>query len=124
MIKWIVHSLGRFSDGIFLCLKEGLTSGKMLDYVYRNIPSGKTVLGRWIDRAFLNHPGWVAVRFRRHHLELLLSEALQEKPGPLRLIDIASGPADYILSVLEKAGRSDIETVCQDLEVRWLEEGR
>ena len=124
LTKWFVRQVGKLSDGMSLCFKEGLTSGKMLDYVYRNTPSGKTFLGKQLDKAFLNHPGWVAIRFRRLNLESLLTEALQEKTGVVRLIDIASGPADYILSVLEKSGNGRIEAICQDLDARWLEEGR
>jgi ubiquinone/menaquinone biosynthesis C-methylase UbiE len=95
----------------------------MLDYIYRNEPSGKLGLGKWLDRRFISHPGWAAIRTRRHNLEKLLSEAIQERKGPLRLIDIASGPASYILSALEKA-RPGVEAICQDIEPRWIEEGR
>jgi len=124
LAKFFFSSIGRLSDGMSLCFKEGLTSGKMLDYVYRNRPSGKSFLGRWIDKKFLAHPGWEAVRIRRKSLEKLLLEAIEERNHPLRIIDIASGPAAYILSALKQSGRSDVEAICQDIDPRWLDEGR
>jgi hypothetical protein len=124
LTKLFFRSFGRLSDGISLCLKEGLTSGKMLDYIYRKQPSGTGSIGKWIDKLFLEHRGWEAVRIRRKHLEELLIEGIDERKGALKVIDIASGPASYILSVLEQTNRSDLQVVCQDIEPRWLEEGR
>lgn len=124
LTKLFFRSFGRMSDGISLCLKEGLTSGKMLDYIYRKQPSGSGFVGKWIDGLFLGHRGWEAVRMRKAHLEGLLIEGIEERKGALKVIDIASGPASYILSALEKTNRSDLQVVCQDLDPRWLEEGR
>jgi ubiquinone/menaquinone biosynthesis C-methylase UbiE len=124
LTKILARALGFLSDGMALCFKEGLTSGKMLDYIYRNQPSGKGFIGRWIDRKFLNHPGWEAVRIRRKSLEKLLIEAIQERKGSLKLIDIASGPGSYVLSVLKQTQREDLHALCQDLDARWLDEGR
>lgn len=126
VMRLFVRTVGRLSDGTRLCLEHGLTSGKMVDYVYRNRPSGKTALGRWIDRRFLEHPGWEAVRARRRNLETLLLEAIAElrRAGrPVSLVDIASGPALYVLSVVAQAGGDDVRAVCRDLDERWLREG-
>jgi ubiquinone/menaquinone biosynthesis C-methylase UbiE len=122
--KLLARFLGRLSDGISLCLKEGAASGKMIDYIYRNQPSGKGFLGRWIDKRFLNHPGWKAIRIRRQSLEKLLIEAVIERQEAIRMIDIASGSAFYVLSVLKQTGKSDLQAVCQDLDPQRLEEGR
>jgi len=122
--KFLFRSIGRLSDGISLCFKEGLTSGKMLDYVYRNEASGKGIIGKWLDRRFLNHTGWEAVRMRRSALEKLLIDAIKERKGPLKMIDIASGPASYVLSVLKQVKRQDLQVVCRDIDPRWLEEGK
>jgi len=42
---------------------------------------------------------------------------------PVFLVDIASGPALYILSVLEEAGEQNITAYCRDLDERWLRDG-
>lgn len=120
------RTVGRTSAGISLCLNEGLTSGKTVDYVYRNKPQGRFLIGKLIDKQFLSHPGWEGVRLRRMNLELLMTQAiaqLRDKKKKIFILDIASGPGAYILSVLEKVGEKDIQTLCRDLEDRWLEEG-
>ena len=127
LVKVFMKTIGQTSDGIRLCYKEGLTSGKMLDYIYRNQPSGRLIIGKSIDRSFLNDPGWEAVRSRRKNLEMLLVESIEKLRKEKRsvfLVDIASGPADYILSVLDKVQGHDIQAFCQDYEARWVEEGK
>src|ERR1039458_3060055 len=99
LARCFMKTIGQTSDGIRLCCKEGLTSGKMLDYVYRNQPHGRFFIGKIIDKFFLNDPGWAAVRTRRKNLEALLIESienLRKENRQVSLIDIASGPADYI----------------------------
>ncbi len=124
--KYFFNTLGRTSRGIRLCLDEGLTSGKTVDYVYNNQPQGSFLIGKIIDKQFLSHPGWEGVRQRRKNLEALITEAimkLREQKKSIHMLDIASGPANYILSVLERVGEKDITTLCRDLEDRWLIEG-
>ena len=53
VLRAFLRSVGRSSTGIRLALDTGMTSGKTLDYVYRDQPSGRHWLGRWIDRRFL-----------------------------------------------------------------------
>jgi len=127
LAKIFVRTLGRTSRGIRLCLDLGLTSGKMLDYIYRNEPQGRWFIGKVIDRDFLSHPGWEAIRIRRKHLEELLTEVLGEirqQGKRVSLLDIASGPASYIFSVLDKVGEDNVLARCQDFDERWVEEGR
>jgi alpha-beta hydrolase superfamily lysophospholipase len=46
---------GLFSKGIALGHRTGFDSGLTLDYVYRNEPQGRGVIGRWVDRTYLAH---------------------------------------------------------------------
>ena len=127
LIRSFMRTVGRLSDGIRLCYQEGLTSGKMLDYIYKNRPSGRMVIGRIIDERFLSDPGWEAVRVRRSNLEMLIIKAiegLRRQNKNISLVDIASGPAAYIMSVLDKVGGGDIQARCRDFEERWVKEGR
>ena len=127
LAKIFIKIIGQTSDGIRLCFQEGLTSGKMLDYVYRNHPQGRFIIGKFIDKIFLNDSGWRAVRTRRKNLEMLLVDAvenLRKEKASVFLVDIASGPADYVLSVLEKVQGNDVQAFCQDYEARWVEEGK
>src|SRR5262245_38481902 len=107
LMRLLLRTVGRSSDGVRMSFDHGLTSGTMLDYVYRNRPSGRGPLGRAIDRAFLESPGWQAVRERRANLEALLTEAIaaiRRQGRPVSLLDVASGPAAYVLAVLERVG--------------------
>ena len=127
LTRVLLRTVGRASDGVRMCLDQGLTSGTMLDYVYRNRPSGRWLVGPAIDRAFLESPGWRAVRDRRANLETLLAEAIAEirrEGRPVSLLDVASGPGDYVLSVLERVGTTGLTARCRDLDAAGLERGR
>src|SRR5262249_21160125 len=123
LAKFFIKTIGQLSNGIALCFQEGLTSGKMLDYIYKNRPSGKWLIGKWIDHFFLAHPGWEGVRKRRKYLEELFLEAIEERKHPLKVVDVAAGLAGYIFSTLKKAARDAIQVICQDIEPKWIEEG-
>lgn len=91
------------SDGLRLGLTTGFDSGSTLDYVYRNQPSGRTALGRFIDRTYLDSPGWRGIRVRKQHLETLLRRAMElirAKQQPVRLLDIAAGHGRYVLDAI------------------------
>jgi alpha-beta hydrolase superfamily lysophospholipase/SAM-dependent methyltransferase len=92
------------SDGVKLGFETGFDSGSTLDYVYRNQPSGKSGLGRLIDRQYLNAIGWRGIRQRKLHVEELLRLAMQrlrEEQRAVRIVDIAAGHGRYILEALE-----------------------
>ena len=99
---------GLLAEGVRLGHETGFDSGSTLDYVYRNQPQGFTVLGKFIDRGYLNSIGWRGIRQRKAHLEELLQQAmhrLHEVGQPVYIMDIAAGHGRYILEAL---GHSDI----------------
>ncbi len=126
-LKLVVDTFGQLSSGIKLASKEGFTSGKMLDYIYKNEPDGKFLIGKLIDSIYLNHPGWQDVRTRKNNLTLNLKDAvnyvLQEK-NEARICDIASGPARYILDVLDEYKGKPVSAELRDLDLRWLLEAK
>ena len=127
LARAFLRRVGPLSDGLALCFAEGLTSGRMLEYVYENRPRGRHVIGRWIDAQFLASPGWQAVRERRALLETLLERAVESRrreSGSATLVDIASGPAGYVLAVLGRMGPDGVTARCRDLDDRWLVRGR
>ena len=71
-----MKTIGRLSRGVRLGLSTGFDSGKTLDYVYENRPQGALLVGKWIDRSYLNSIGWRGIRVRRTNLEKLLREAI------------------------------------------------
>lgn len=93
---------GRFSPGIELGFRTGFDSGSTLDYVYRNEARGG-VLGRVIDRAYLDSIGWRGIRQRKRHVEelfALASRRLSDAGQPLRVLDIAAGHGRYVLDAV------------------------
>ncbi|CAH0263710.1 alpha/beta fold hydrolase [Pseudomonas mediterranea] len=91
------------SDGVKLGFDTGFDSGSTLDYVYRNIPTGTSALGRMIDKNYLNSIGWRGIRQRKLNVEELLRLAmgkLREEHREVRIVDIAAGHGRYILEAL------------------------
>jgi len=127
MLKMFVHTVGRRSDGIRIACGDGFTSGRMVDYVYRNQPSGVGPLGKLLDRIYLSNKGWQAVRVRRLHLEQLLESVIRHQLdafGDVFILDVASGQARYLREALARFVGEKVEALCWDLDDRWLEEGQ
>jgi len=125
-MSMIIKSVGRLSKGVSMSFKYGFTSGLMLDYIYNNQPSGSLLLGKWIDRLYLGNPGWQSIRQRKANLKEHLKKAIQEnesKSVRTVILDIASGPARYLIEVLKETG-GNVSAMCQDIDARWMEEGR
>jgi alpha-beta hydrolase superfamily lysophospholipase/SAM-dependent methyltransferase len=103
LLKSAMQSLGRLSAGIRLGWRTGFDSGQSLDYVYQDRAHGALGIGRWLDRIYLDSPGWRGVRQRRANLQSLLIETIGRLTGrgvPVRLVDIASGPGRYVLEAV------------------------
>ncbi|MFD1557402.1 bifunctional alpha/beta hydrolase/class I SAM-dependent methyltransferase [Paraburkholderia silviterrae] len=103
-----LKAAGTLSDGIALGLKLGFDSGSTLDYVYRNDAKGNLGIGRMIDRAYLDSPGWVGIRQRKVHLEELIGSAIGRLRGggtAVRIVDIAAGHGRYLLDAIAAAVR-------------------
>jgi SAM-dependent methyltransferase len=127
MLRVLTRTVGRLSTGIDMSYRYGFTSGTLLDYVYRNEPSGRFGVGTLIDRAFLSHAGWEAVRERRRLLLELLERAVKNalvSQDDVLIVDVASGPARYVLDTLARFENDKVVAVCRDLDERWLDEGR
>lgn len=101
---------GLLSEGVALGHRTGFDSGSTLDYVYRNTARGRGVLGRLIDRHYLDAIGWKGIRQRKVHIGELLRTALsrlQAAGQPLRILDIAAGHGRYVLEALDGAPRPE-----------------
>lgn len=136
-LSWINYKLqalamktvGRLSEGISLGWSAGFDSGRSLDYVYENRARGVTPLGRWIDRLYLDSPGWRGIRQRKVNIVAMLRQALREaaaaNPGrPVRLVDIAAGPGRYILEAIQATPEVQVEARLRDYKPENVEAGR
>jgi hypothetical protein len=89
----------------------------MLDYIYENRAQGVTPLGRLIDRIYLNAIGWRGIRVRRALLEQALRWTIEQTHAagqPVCLLDIASGPARYVLETIHQLSTIPISAVLRD----------
>lgn len=108
---------GLLSCGVRLGHATGFDSGSTLDYVYRNQPAGCGMLGRLIDRNYLDAIGWRGIRQRKVHLEELLRKAiatLSHCGRSVRVLDIAAGHGRYVLEALEKTAQRPASVLLRD----------
>jgi Putative methyltransferase len=96
--KLLLETIGQLSDGIRLGLQYGFDSGVMLEYIYRNQPSGRTFIGKAIDRIYLNAVGWRGIRQRGEILKGILRQTIHE--------NYAQGITTHLLDVACGGGRS------------------
>lgn len=94
---------GRLSRGIEIGSYYGFDSGLSLDYVYRNEAHGLSVVGRLIDKSYLNSIGWRGIRQRKANLERLLRDLIlkvHRENRPVRILDIAAGAGRYVIETI------------------------
>jgi Putative methyltransferase len=95
------------SDGLRIGYRHGFDSGPFMAHVYANRPSGRTALGRAIDRRLLRRRTCVAFREIRTLAERAVFDALRAEHGPAPVVaDLAAGPAPYLLSALTRHTRA------------------
>lgn len=108
LARAFMATAGRLSHGIRVGWAHGFDSGEMLDYVYENRARGTTLLGRLIDRAYLDAPGWAGIRNRGALLHATIRRetgAMVAARGPVSLADLACGGGRYVLDALDDLGR-------------------
>lgn len=101
--KFSMRTFGFLSKGMSLGLKYSFDSGISLDYIYKNQTNGKLLIGKFIDRFYLNQIGWRGVRERKKNLLSLIEEkinSLGEKN--VKILDVAGGTGNYLFDIKEK----------------------
>ncbi|MFQ5990325.1 MAG: class I SAM-dependent methyltransferase family protein, partial [Candidatus Methylomirabilales bacterium] len=116
-LKGLLRTVGQLSDGIRLGLQYGFDSGVMLEYIYQNKTSGRGWLGRAIDRAYLDAPGWKGIRERAEILKDVLRKTIHENSQrgvSTSLLDVASGGGRYVLEVFQEFRSDTVSAVLRD----------
>ena len=107
---------GGLSRGIEIGSHYGFDSGLSLDYVYKNEPSGRGVVGRLIDKSYLNSIGWRGIRQRRMNLEKILRDLVfkvHRENRAVRILDIAAGAGRYVIETIHALSEIPIgATLC------------
>jgi SAM-dependent methyltransferase len=118
---------GRLSKGIDLGWRTGFDSGLTLDYIYENKPRGTTLLGRLIDRNYLNSPGWRGIRQRKINLETLLRGVIARAHAealPIRIVDVAAGGGRYLLETMRALPEIPMTALLRDYKPENVEKAR
>jgi SAM-dependent methyltransferase len=106
-MRGLLRTVGQLSDGVALGERYGYDSGVMLEYVYRNQPSGKNAFGKAIDKAFLDAPGWRGIRARGDLLTRTLRREIKHaktRGQSVQLLDVACGGGRYVVEALREVG--------------------
>lgn len=125
--QWQCRTLGKLSDGLTLGVNTGFDSGSTLDYVYNNQAQGNTVLGKLMDRTYLDSIGWRGIRVRKQHLEHLLKVAIERTQAagkPVQIVDIAAGHGRYILDAIQALSLPAYQALLRDYSPLNVTQGR
>ena len=108
--------VGPLSDGMRIGLTQGFDSGASLDHVYRNEPSGRMVIGKFIDAGYLGAIGWRGIRLRRKHIQQTVSALISACPREhtVRVLDIAAGGGRYLLETIKCHGDRRFDITLRD----------
>lgn len=94
-------------------------TGLNFDYIYRNQAKGYTRLGKTVDKILLNLPAAKATRFRKDKIVGILREEVNKNKNQgvkTRIVDIASGPARYIVELITEDIENYVEALCLDID--------
>jgi ubiquinone/menaquinone biosynthesis C-methylase UbiE len=122
-LRKLLETLGPLSDGMKVGLTHGFDSGISLDYIYRNEPHGKFLIGTLIDWAYLNSTGWKGIRHRKAHLKTVLRktiETLAARGEKAVILDCAAGCGRYLFETIAEVNPS-IEVHLRDINEYNLE---
>ena len=101
--KFSMKTFGFLSKGMSLGLRYGFDSGISLDYIYKNQADEKLLLGKFIDRFYLNQIGWAGVRERKKNLLTLIEEKINNLGEEnVKILDVAGGTGNYLFDIKEK----------------------
>jgi SAM-dependent methyltransferase len=116
-VRMLLKTAGNLSDGIRLGNRHGFDSGVMLDYVYKNQAGGRLLIGKLMDRIYLNAIGWRGIRLRKalviQCLRRVVAEHLRRKKR-IRFLDLACGGGEYDIEVLKDFPPHQVESELRD----------
>jgi SAM-dependent methyltransferase len=134
LARFLMRTVGQLSKGIEIGCTYGFDSGVMLDHVYDNKAEGRFLIGRLIDRIYLDAPGWIGIRNRgellRNTIITEAKKAAAEKTAdgkePLRLADLACGGGRYLLAALRalQDDGTDVRATLRDYRAENVEKAR
>jgi SAM-dependent methyltransferase len=122
----LMQSLGQTSDSIRLGFNRGFDSVEMMDRIYQNEPSGLFGIGQVLDWIYLNQSGCRGLRGRKLLLKQIVRQTIaRQRSAGLQpfIVDVASGPANYLVEALAEDGGADVHALARDLDRGDLRRG-
>jgi len=122
-----LRAVAGISEGVGVGERHGYDSGVMLEYVYRNEARGKNWLGRAVDRAFLDSPGWRGIRDRGDLIKAALGAELDAAAlagREIHLLDVACGGGRYALETLRAHPGKAKSALLRDYRAENIESAR
>ena len=123
--RTFIKKFGFMSKGMSIGNKYGFDSGVTLDHVYANKPEGKTFLGKFIDKNYINSIGWRGIRQRKTNMISSVQkkiELLEAEGKKVVILDIAGGPARYLVEIAK--ANPLVEVHVRDYQEQNVQEGR
>jgi extracellular factor (EF) 3-hydroxypalmitic acid methyl ester biosynthesis protein len=95
---------------------------RVIDWMYRRVQDINVENGFWDDFCHRQHAG-ESVRNRKEYFKHTFAEMVQQRQGPIRVLDLASGPCRDVAEAIESAGDgAEGSTIhCVDIEPKALE---
>jgi len=123
--RLLMKRLGFMSKGMQVGLTYGFDSGVTLDHIYKNRPEGVGCLGKLIDKGYLNSIGWQGIRQRKVNSIATIEQkiaALQAAGKTVNILDIAGGPARYLIEIANKY--PDVTIQVRDYQMQNVLQGK
>lgn len=120
LARLLIKGIAPWSHGMQIGMRYGFDSGASLDYIYRNQASGRFLLGKAIDRLYLDAVGWRGIRLRRIQLQQALEQAILncKQDNKIHILDIASGSGRYVLETVKRFQHKNIFiTLCDTQQI-------
>ncbi len=102
-------------------------SGINFDHIYGNKAKGYTRFGKIIDKILLRLPACKATQNRKEKIITILNKEIQKNISlnkKTRIVDIASGPARYLVDLIAQDMTNNIEALCFDIDMHSLDYGK
>lgn len=102
-------------------------SGLNIDHMYRKQPRGVTSAGKFLDSILLSLPTVKATRKKKEIITKILKNEIENNillNKKTRILDLASGPARYLVDLLNNQKQEDVEVLCLDTDRRSLNFGK
>jgi SAM-dependent methyltransferase len=125
--KVILKNLLKTSKLGYGCIVEGAESGINYERMYNQVPEGRFLIGKFIDKALLDLKACQATRRRKDEIKSFLWNEIQNnnlQNKKTKILDLASGGARYLRELREEHNSGVVESVCVDKDLKCVHFGR